>query len=153
MCTRLPAPWAAWIHWIHAAGGASGSTAMVVMFVVCLCCVLQSHSSYIKKYQSLTLRYAYCLTIKLIGITFLTHPHMHHAALCCRNAGIISFLSLHRNSVSSISWNLYSFLVFSHFAFGRSLIFDLFCAPAISIVVRGYISSSSLWFANTRFKF
>ncbi len=70
ICARLPAPWVTWIHWIHAAGGASGSTTMVVMFIVLCCgCVLRSNSSYIKKYQIITLRYAYHLTIWLIGIT------------------------------------------------------------------------------------
>ncbi len=63
-------PSGTWNHQIHAAGEASGSINMVVMFVVCLCCVMRSHLLYVKKYQSITLRDAYYLTIRLKGVTF-----------------------------------------------------------------------------------
>ncbi len=90
---RPPGPWAAWIHQIHAAAGASSSTTMVVMFVVCLCSVLQSHSLYVKKDQSITLKYTYSPTIRLMGITFWS-THTCHMPMLTFFTSLDSFFTM-----------------------------------------------------------
>ncbi len=54
--------------WLHHHGGDD-----FCVFVLCVAVSCHCNLSYVK-YQNVTLRYAYCLTISLIGITFwLTH--------------------------------------------------------------------------------
>jgi hypothetical protein len=52
---------------------------MVVMFVVLCCdCVMQSHSLYVEKYQSITSRYVFCLYYKVKKRYFVPHIGVHH---------------------------------------------------------------------------
>ncbi len=72
---------------------------------------------------------------------------------CRRDAKMSCLWFLHSTFVSSISWKCMSSfgvrVFFLKWAFNS---WSLHCVSSISIVVRGYISSSSLWFANARFK-
>ncbi len=78
---RPPATWMVWIHWIYAAGGASGSITMVVVFVGCLqCCGWTrdvTSSSYVKRYERITLRLGY-------GCHKVSHPGLHHTFCYCK---------------------------------------------------------------------
>jgi hypothetical protein len=58
-----PCPWRG--KWLHHHGG--DACCVIVFFdaVSCGCPHL-----YVKSYQNITLRYAYCFTISLIGVTF-----------------------------------------------------------------------------------
>jgi hypothetical protein len=60
--------------WLHHHGGD-----VRCVFVLCVAVSSGRCHWYVTKYQKITLRYTYYLTIRLIGVFSVAHPRMHHA--------------------------------------------------------------------------